>query len=314
MGRRRSPNLTVVRLRRSYVRAALAAWAAWRLFGPAPAPRFIGRQERPAGPPGRTLLVGRQEFFLREVGPPEAPPVLLLHGWLYDGHATWHRVVPGLATRHRVLILDMRNHGRTDKIRARFDVADMADDVARVLDVLGLGPLPVVGYSTGGMVAQELAIRFPGRASRLVLGATAAHPVDRPRWLTVPGFVLARALGRIDRYLFPRLAYQYLISSGVVPREHGAWLWQTLLDRDIDLYYQTGFAILRFDARDRVGSIDVPARFLVPTEDQLVPPRLQYETASLIPSAEVTELVGARHEAVLTHAEDVVKGVLEFLE
>jgi pimeloyl-ACP methyl ester carboxylesterase len=169
MSRRRSPGLI-----------AAAVWAAWRLFGPAPAPRFAGPQRRPEGPVGRTVLVGRDEFFIREVGPSDAPPVLLLHGWLYDSHATWHRVVPGLAESHRVIMLDLRNHGKTDRVRSRFDIADLADDVARFIDTMGLGPLPVVGYSLGGMVAQELAVRSPGRVTGLVLGGTAARLVDRP--------------------------------------------------------------------------------------------------------------------------------------
>jgi 3-oxoadipate enol-lactonase len=299
---------------RSRIVTVLAGWAAWRLLGPEPSPRFVGRQRRPEGPTGRTVVVGRDEFFVREAGPEDAPPVLLLHGWLYDGHVTWHRIVPDLAERYRVIVLDLRNHGKTDRIRSHCDIADMADDVARVLDTLGLGPLPVVGYSLGGMVAQELALRSPGRVTGLVLGGTAAHPVDRPRWLSVPAFVLARVFSRIDRFLLPRIAYTYLMKTGTVPAEHGAWIWRSLLDRDTDLYYAAGFAILRFDARDRVGSIGVPTTCVIPTEDQLVRPHLQRETAELIPGATVVELVGARHEAILTHADDITKAISESLQ
>jgi pimeloyl-ACP methyl ester carboxylesterase len=300
--------------RGSRIRTAVALWAAWRLFGPEPSPRFVGLQSRPEGNPGRTIMVGRHEFFVRESGPEDAPPVLLLHGWLYDAHATWHRVVPHLAERFRVVSVDLRNHGKSDRIRSRFDVADLAEDVARLLDTMGTGPLPVVGYSLGGMVAQELALTSPGRVTGLVLGATAARPVSLPRWLTVPAFVAGRAASRLDRFLLPRLAHAYLMRTGTVPAEHGAWLWRTLLDRDTNLYYETGFAILRFDARDRVGSIGVPTTMVVTTDDQLIAPRLQRETASLIPDARVVELEGARHEAVLTHADDIAKAILEALD
>jgi pimeloyl-ACP methyl ester carboxylesterase len=258
--------------------------------------------------------VGRHEFLVREAGSPEAPPVLLLHGWLYDGHATWHRVVPHLAERFRVVSVDLRNHGKSDRIRARFDIGDLAEDVARLLDTMGLGPLPVVGYSLGGMVAQEMALASPGRVTGLVLGATAARPVGLPRWLTVPAFVAARAVSRLDRFVLPRIAYTYLMRTGTVPREHGVWLWRTLLDRDTNLYYEAGFAILRFDARDRVSSLGVPTTVVITTEDQLVAPRLQRETASLIPDARVVELEGARHEAVLTHADEIAKAILETLD
>lgn len=299
---------------KALLKTSLGAWLLWRLFGPERAPRFRGVQKRPSGPTGRTIVAGRQEFLVREAGPPDGSPIVLLHGWLYDGLLTWHRVLPALAERHRVIILDLRNHGKTDRMRGRFEIADLADDVARALDILGLGGVPVVGFSMGGMTAQELAVRYPGRASHIILGGTAAHPVDRPRALTVPLFILGRALARIDRFLLPRIAHTYLMRTGAFPAEHAAWLWQNMLDRDTDLYYEGGFAILRFDARDRVGAIDVPTLCIIPTEDQMIASRLQYETAALIPAAAVVELLGARHEAVLTHGDEIAKAILGFID
>jgi len=298
---------------RRAAKAAFWAWLVWRLLGPEVGPRHAGRQVRPPGPSGRLVRAGANEFLVREAGPPDAPPIVLVHGWLYDSMMTWHRVVPLLAEHHRVTLVDLRNHGKSDRIRSRFDIADLADEVARLLDVLGIAGAPVVGYSMGGMTAMELAVRHPGRASHLVLGGTAAHPVDRPRWLSVPLFVGGRALSRIDRYLLPRLAYTYMTRMRVFPPEHGAWLWSSLLDRDTDLYYEGGFAILRFDARDRVGSIAAPTLCIIPTDDQLIPARLQRETAELIPGSSVVELVGARHEAVITHAEEIAKAIRGFV-
>ena len=292
---------------------AAAAWIAWRLFGGEAGPRITGLQARPEGPTGRTIVAGRQEFFVREAGPVDGPPLVLLHGWLYDGHATWHRVLPRLAMTHRVYAIDLRNHGKSDQIRDNFDIADAADDVARVMEVLGLGVAPVVGYSMGGMTAQELALRHPGRVTRLVLAATAAYPVPRSRFLSVPLFLVGRAVSRIDRTLLPRIAHRYLITTGVIPNEHSAWLWQILLDRDIDLYYEAGFAILRFDASDRVSKIGVPTLCIIPTEDQLIPARQQYATAAAIPGAKVAEVVGARHEAILSHPDDFAKAILDFV-
>jgi len=291
----------------------LAGWFLWRLLGPEVAPRFHGVQRRPADIPGRTVTAGRHEFFVRELGAPDAPPLVLLHGWLYDGFATWHRVAPDLAASHRLVIPDLRNHGKSDRIRSRFDVGETADEMAVLLDRLDLADVPIVGYSMGGMVAQELAMRHPGRAERLVLAATAAAPVQWPRWFTVPGMIAGRALSRIDRTLLPRIAYRYLTVTNVIPDEEGEWLWQVLLDRDTDLYYESGFAILRFDARDRIGRLKIPMRSIIPTRDQLIPAEHQRETAQLA-GADVYEIEGARHEAVLTHPQDLAKGILEFVD
>jgi 3-oxoadipate enol-lactonase len=98
-----------------------------------------------------------------------------------------------------------------------------------------------------------------------------------------------------------------------VAPEHGAWLWEQLLDRDTTLYYEAAFAINRFDARPWLGRLDVPALVIIPTADQLIPARLQYETASLLGDATVVEIAGARHEAVLTHADRVAAAILGFV-
>jgi pimeloyl-ACP methyl ester carboxylesterase len=190
---------------------------------------------------------------------------------------------------------------------------DLADEVVGVLDSLGLGAVPLVGYSMGGMVAQTLVHRYPGRVTRLVLAATAADPVAWPTWVTKPAFLIGRALARIDRMAAPRIAYRYLLTTGVIPPQHGAWLWEVLLDRDVDLYYEAGFAILRFDGVDRIDAITMPTLFVIPTCDQLVPPARQRRTAEAIADCTVVEVEGARHEAVLTHPDDVAGSIRGFL-
>ena len=247
--------------RRRALLTGLAIWAAWRLFGPEPKPRFPGRQTRPDGPPGRTVIAGRHEFLIRESGPRDAPPVVLLHGWLYDSHATWHRVIPMLAEHRRVITIDLRNHGRTERIRTRFDIADVADDVARLFDALDLAGVPVVGYSMGGMAALELAVRHPGRISKLILSATAAHPVPWPRWATVPMMTIGRTLSRIDRFLLPRIAHRYMTRTGVIPPEHSAWLWQTLGDRDVERARDPDGVLTLVDAAARARTISLPFGF-----------------------------------------------------
>ena len=71
-----------------------------------------------------------------------------------------------------VLMLDQRGMGQSDKPDVPYSMAEYAEDAAALLEVLGWGPCPVLGYSFGGMVAQELALREPQRVARLVLLST----------------------------------------------------------------------------------------------------------------------------------------------
>jgi len=287
-------------------------WALWRFLGPRVPPAFPAGQERPGGPPGRTVTAGGHEFLVREAGPEGAPRVLLLHGWAFDSLAAWHRVIPLLEGRRRVVAPDLRAHGKSDRARGRFSVADLADDMAAVLDALGSGRYTVVGYSLGGAVAQALARRHPARVERLVLAATAAQPVRGPRAAAVLLLVVQRALARLGFLVVPRVMYRYLLSTGAVPPQHAAWLWETLAGRDPDLHHEAGFALARFDSRAWIGEMSVPVLCVIPARDQLIPPRRQQATAALIPGAAVVEIPDARHEAIFTHAGDLAAAILGF--
>ncbi len=197
---------------------------------------------------------------MREAGPAGAPRVVLLHGWALDSLAAWHRVIPRLAGSLRVVAVDLRGHGKTDRVRERFTVEDLADDVAAVLAVLGPGRCTVVGYSLGGLVAQALARRHPAQVERLVLAATATHLVRRPR-AAAAGLMLQRALARIGIDAVPWAMHRYLVRCGAVPPEHGAWLWDVLMARDPELHHQAGFALARFDC-PALGGPPRPARAL----------------------------------------------------
>ena len=150
-------------------------------------------------------------------------PLILLHGGIGAGEM-FDPILPELIAGRRVITVDLRNHGRSERIRSSFSIEDLADQTAGVLDAQGVPHATVVGYSMGGMAAQALARRHPGKVDRLVLAATAARPIRHPRWASTSLFWLGRALARIDPSLAPRIAYRYLLATGAVPPEHGSWL------------------------------------------------------------------------------------------
>ncbi|WIM98491.1 alpha/beta fold hydrolase [Actinoplanes oblitus] len=94
-------------------------------------------------------------------------PLVLLHGGLGSGEM-FGPVLPALAERHRVILVDLQGHGRTADIDRPIDVRLMADDIAALIGHLGLDRPDVVGYSLGGGVALQVAIRHPERVRRLV--------------------------------------------------------------------------------------------------------------------------------------------------
>lgn len=95
-------------------------------------------------------------------------PLVLLHGNGEDHHV-FDRVLPALAPGRALVGIDSRAHGRSPRGEGPLTIASMADDVAAALSALGLDRVDVLGYSDGGNVALELAVRHPGRAGRVVV-------------------------------------------------------------------------------------------------------------------------------------------------
>ena len=289
-------------------------WLAWRLFGPELTPRFRGPQQNAMPIPGRTVLVGEHELFVREVGPEDAPVIVLVHGWNLDGAMTFHRIVPGLSRRFRVIVPDLRNHGKSDWVRGRLEITDLADDLAGVLDAIGVSQSLVLGFSMGGMVVQEMARRHPRHVRAMILAGTAACPIAEMRIPTRVAFWLARGGLRVSLHEIARGTGEVLHRTGAVRDDHRRWMHEALIRRDPDLYYEIGAAVWRFDSRAWVGKLPQPKMIIIPTADEIVPPETQYEMASLLPDAEVVELEGGLHESVLNRPAEYIEAITRFAE
>ena len=290
----------------------LAGWVLWRVFGPVTRPRYRGRQVHPLPVPGRTVFVGSKEFLVRETGLPDAPPILLIHGWVYDSVETFARLVPLLADRFRVLMVDQRNYGGSSSLYEDYEIETVADEMAAVLDALDVRQATVFGYSMGGMVAQALARRHPGYVRHAVFAATAAKPMRRPV-LDAVGMLLLRFLWKIGNLEGARISHYVLRNAGAFGPEHDRWLWDVMLARDTELNMRALRAIKRFDSRKWIGQVAPPVLVVIPTRDQIIRPAAQYELAGLVRDPMVLEL-GARHEAVFTHAAEIADAVVEFVE
>jgi len=291
---------------------SVGGWALWRLFGPVVRPRAHGPQVHPLPVPGRTVFVGNKEFLVRETGLPDAHPVVLIHGWVYNSIETFNRLVPQLTDRFRVIMIDQRNYGGSSSLHEDYEIETVADELAGVLDQLDVTQATVFGYSMGGMVAQALARRHPGLVKRVVFAATAAKPMRRPA-VDAVGMVLLRILWKIGLMEGARISHVVLRNAGAFGPEHDRWLWDVMLARNPELNMRALRAIKRFDSRKWVGQLTPPVMVIIPIRDQIIQPSIQYELAGLAKNPRVLELDG-RHEAIFTHAEQIADAVVEFVE
>jgi pimeloyl-ACP methyl ester carboxylesterase len=137
----------------------------------------------------------------------EGPPLVLING--YSGNLDdWDYMVPKvepLSKQHEVIILDNRGTGRSSKPKGSYTIHTMADDVVRLLEHLEIEKAHVLGFSMGGMIAQELAIRRQEKVDVLILVST------------TPG---GKAYDiRKQREEFKKLSWMYSPPSGMSEKE-----------------------------------------------------------------------------------------------
>ena len=103
-------------------------------------------------------------------------PIVLIHGSFMTIPLNWSQTIPLLAKDRKVIVAEMQGHGRTRDIPRAFSYEGMADDVAGLLTHLKIDRADILGYSMGGGVAFQFAVRHPNRLRRLViLSGTYAH-------------------------------------------------------------------------------------------------------------------------------------------
>jgi 3-oxoadipate enol-lactonase len=259
-------------------------------------------------PEGRRVeLPGRGKTWIRELdGPKGAPTVVLLHGLGATGLLNWFPCFGQLRATHRVIAIDHRGHGRGIGPR-RFRLEDCADDVAALVDELGLGPVVLAGYSMGGPITQLTWQRHPDVVRGVVLSATSYRfgPDDMRLGQ------LGDAIGFSLRFT-PRLVRQQMVRGALNINPQGRprpdWVIDELNRHDPAALVEATMAIRRFDSSSWIGEIDVPAASVVTTYDRLVPPRRQMRLAELTRAA-VFEVRGG-HDVCVTRPDRFVPALV----
>ena len=253
--------------------------------------------------------VNGQRLHYEDVGGP-ATPLVLSHGFLMDADM-FEPQVRHLAGRRRVITWDQRGHGRTESDGKPFSYWDSADDLAGLLDHLGVRRAVVGGMSQGGFVSLRFALRHPERTAGLVL-------IDTQSGLEDPDKLVQYDLmhevwtgsGPNDQLL----AMTAAIIIGNERPESPDWIekWKARDPRELTPIYRT--LVTRDDVTDRLGEIHAPAIVIHGTEDVAIDMSLAERLCAGLPGCDgVVTIEGAGHASNLTHPDPVNRALDAFL-
>ncbi|MHB8618788.1 MAG: alpha/beta fold hydrolase [Chloroflexota bacterium] len=220
------------------------------------------------------------------------PPLVLLHGIGTDGRC-WYFQLAGLSAHYTVIAWDMRGYGGSDDPPGPYTFADVASDLAGLLDVFGFQRAYICGQSMGGVVAQEFAGRYPERVSALILGdSLAGHgalpPEERARRLE------ARIRASADPAAMAKVRAPQALSPSAAP-ELVAQVEALMAQVHVGGYRLAARALSESDERPLLPGIAAPTLILWGEHDTVCPRAESEELLGGIPGARMDVISGAGH-------------------
>lgn len=243
-------------------------------------------------------------------------PVVLITGLGYDEKFWSLSVAADLARTRRVIMPSNRGAGRSDKPPGPYSTAQMAADVAGVLDALNIETAVVVGHSLGGFIAQELTLAHPGRVEKLVLAGTSFGGPN-----SVPPTPEALAVFFLDRTMDPMELIRRGLATAVSPTflETQPERLQALIEYRLtvpvppEAFQSQLLAGASHLSEDRVAAVACPTLVLAGERDLVVPPGNVELLKAKLPHAESVVIADAGHLFPIEKPSETAAALLAFI-
>lgn len=233
------------------------------------------------------------------------PPLVLVGGKTSDIDGAWWRYIPVLAERLKVIALDNRGSGASDKPDAPYSTTLLAEDGLAVLHDAGEASAHWFGLSMGGMILQQLALHHPEAVRSLILGAThcgGEHPASA-------------GAGQAPRVEGPLRRYAGLYDSTFIA-EHPEWVEEDARHfgkMPLRAIVRQDQAVKQHNVCDRLREIRQPVLVIHGRQDQMVPLIRGEELRRGLPNARLRVLEGG-HQVHSEQFATIVRLVLEFID
>jgi pimeloyl-ACP methyl ester carboxylesterase len=245
----------------------------------------------------------------------EGEPVVLIPGFA-AGRWIWFKQTADFSRNFRVIVFDPRGVSASDKPEGSQTISLLADDLAHLLQTIGVESAHVVGASFGGFVAQEFALKYPAMTRKLVLCCTSFggpnHVVPAPE--TLAALASTKGLNSEERMranLLLAFTPEY-VRTQIAEVDHIVHLRATN-EVPEHIYLSQLSAAVNFNSELRLESIASPTLVLSGDADVIVPVQNSRNLAARIPGASLQIVAGGSHTFFIEQAKEFNRLVAEFL-
>jgi len=241
------------------------------------------------------------------------PKIVLLHGWGFNG-AVWHQLVDKLQDRYEVTVIDLPGFGRSAKYLSDYQLTSLAKDVINVID----GECVLIGWSMGGIIAQQIALDYPEKVKKLVLLSCNAQFVADSIW---PWAIKAEVLNTFSNNLrddYKATLHRFLMlqaRGGENMRETVREMKQRLFEHGepdqrallsgLQLLQNTSFI-------DSLSRLKLPTLIMQGRLDALVPVSSGSEMLKLLPDGQLYQFEQAAHAPFVSHLDEFTDVLEQF--
>lgn len=256
-----------------------------------------------------TLRVNGITLYYQITG--AGPPLLFLHGLGSSGR-DWERQVAHFASHYRVITVDVRGHGRSDKPAGPYAIPLFAADVVQLLEKLDIVPIHLVGLSMGGMIAFQLAVERPELLCSLTIVNSGPEVIIR---------TIQDRLTLWQRLLIVRLMGMRkmgeILAQRLLPQPEYADLRETFASRwaenDKQAYLHSLKAFIGWQVTAYLGQITTPT-LVITAEHDYTPVAVKEAYVAQMPQAELLVIEDARHALPIERPQQFNAALEAFLQ
>ncbi|MFL6599711.1 MAG: alpha/beta fold hydrolase [Steroidobacteraceae bacterium] len=261
------------------------------------------------------LLPNNQRLAYIDMGNPKGPPVVLIHGYT-DNARDWVPLIPYLSPRFRLIVVDIRGHGRSDKPECCYTRIDFAYDIKLLLDALHIASADVVGHSLGSMITQVLAEEWPQRVRKVVLVSSSGGPragAQRKK----PEFDYAAEIRKLKEPIDPDSPFMIAWWDSPTPVNPDFIRRQRRDAANIPL--TVWLAVLEqgansADLQRNLPKLRAPALLLWGSDDPIMEEEVRQTLRDALPAAAVKVFAGLGHNPFWEDPQTVAQVINQFLE